>query len=146
MTSTPKISSFTNQRKDKRRYWITPPQLYADLNEEFRFDFDPCPYPRPKEYNSLVLPWGRSNFVNPPFCKADAPYGGPSAFAHKAIAERTQGNQSIFILSVPYSIGILLAAGAQVRYGGKINWLEADTREPCSRAFHQGIFILAPQE
>lgn len=131
---------------DKRRYWITPPQLYANLNAEFRFDFDPCPYPRPEGYNSLVLPWGRSNFVNPPFYKADAPYGGPSAFAHKAIAERMQGNQSVFILPVPHSVGILLAAGAQVRYGGKIHWLEADTREPCPRAWHQGIFILAPKE
>lgn len=129
---------------DKRRYWITPPQLYANLNAEFRFDFDPCPYPRPEEYNSLVLPWGQRNFVNPPFRKADAPYGGPSAFARKGIAERANGKQSVFILSVPHSVGILLAAGAQVRYGGKINWLEADTRDPCPRAWHQGIFVLAP--
>jgi len=135
----------TIQRQAKQRYWITPPQLYAALNAEFLFDFDPCPHPRPAGYNSLALPWGRSNFVNPPFCKVDAPYGGPSAFARKAIAERTHGKQSVFILPVPHSIGLLLAAGAQVRYGGKIHWLEADTREPCPRAWHQGVFILNPQ-
>ena len=38
------------------RYWLTPPEVYEALNAEFAFDFDPCPYPRPGEYNSLVFP------------------------------------------------------------------------------------------
>ncbi|GHV50328.1 hypothetical protein FACS1894216_02330 [Synergistales bacterium] len=57
------------------RYRLTPPELYAELNSEFNFDFDPCPYPRPMGYNSLVLPWGTSNYVNPPFYKKGAPDG-----------------------------------------------------------------------
>ena len=31
-----------------KHYWLTPPDLYAALDAEFQFDFDPCPYPRPK--------------------------------------------------------------------------------------------------
>ena len=61
------------------RFWLTPPDFYQTLNREFNFDFDPCPCPRPKGYNSLILPWGKSNYVNAPFNKKDAPHGGPSA-------------------------------------------------------------------
>ena len=27
------------------RYWIIPPEIYEPLNNEFHFNFDPCPYP-----------------------------------------------------------------------------------------------------
>jgi hypothetical protein len=124
------------------RYWLTPQEVYAALDAEFAFDCDPCPYPRPDEYNSLVMPWGASNYVNPPFCRKDAPFGGPSAFARKAIAEQAQGKTSVMILPVPNSIGLLLEAGAELRYGGKIRWIEADTGEPCPRAWRQVIAIL----
>ena len=128
------------------RFWITPPELYAELNAQYNFDFDPCPYPRPDDYNSLILPWGKCNYVNPPFCKKDAPFGGPSAFARKAIAERELGNTSVIILPVPNSIGILLEAGAEIRYGGKVRWLEADTGVPCSRAWYQALAVLRGRE
>ena len=127
---------------DKKRFWRIPPDFYEALNAEFQFDFDPCPCPRPEHYNSLVIPWGKSNWVNPPFCKADAPFGGPSAFARKAIQEREKGKRSVFILPVPNSIGLLLAAGASVRYAGKIRWLEADTLEAAPQAWSQALFIL----
>ena len=61
-----------------KRYWITPPELLDRLGREFHFDHDPCPYPR-GDLNSLVEPWGRRNYVNPPFCRKDAPFGGPLA-------------------------------------------------------------------
>ena len=124
------------------RYWLTPPDVYAALDEEFAFDFDPCPYPRPEAYNSLVLPWGLANYVNPPFCRKDAPFCGPSAFARKAIHERSLGKTSVMILPIPNSIGLLLEAGAEIRYGGKIRWLEADTQEPCPRAWRQAVIVL----
>ena len=124
-----------------KRYWITPPELYALLSG-YRFDFDPCPYPRPEEYNSLVIPWGRCNYVNPPFCKKDAPFGGPSKFVRKAIAEQALGNTSVFVLPVPNSIGLLLEAGAKISYGGKVRWLDAETGDPCPHARYQSIAVL----
>ena len=72
------------------KYWLTPPELLDQLEREFHFDHDPCPYPR-GDLNSLVEPWGRCNYVNPPFCRKYAPFGGPSAFARKAIAEQANG-------------------------------------------------------
>jgi hypothetical protein len=124
------------------RYWLTPPELYDKLNGEFKFDFDPCPCPRPENYNSLVVPWGDSNYVNPPFNKKDAPHGGPSAFVRKAIEERAKGNTSVLILPVPWSIGLLMEAGAEIRYGGKVRWLDVDTGKECPRRAPQIIAVL----
>lgn len=129
----------------KKRYWLTPPDYYARLNDEFHFDFDPCPCPRPPNYNSLVVPWGRSNYINPPFLHSDAPYGGPAAFARKAIAERDAGKISVLVLPVPWSIGLLMAAGAEIRYGGKVRWLEVDTKQPCGRNAPQAVAVLRPE-
>ena len=131
-------------RSQMSRYWITPPDLYARLDAEFRFDFDPCPCPRPEGYNSLVLPWGRSNYVNPPFNKKDAPHGGPAAFVQKAMAERDAGKTSVMILPIPWSIGLLMQAGAEIRYGGRVRWLEAETGELCGRNAPQVIAVLRP--
>lgn len=129
---------------EKPSYWITPPEFYARLNNEFNFDFDPCPCPRPENYNSLIVPWGKSNYVNPPFNKKDAPFGGPSAFVRKAIQEQRDGKTSVFVLPLPWNVGLLMAAGADVRYGGIVKWLDADSGEPCPRNAPQVVAILRP--
>jgi hypothetical protein len=126
----------------KKRYWITPPTFLEKLNTEFQFDHDPCPFPRPESYDSLVLPWGKRNYVNPPFNKKDAPYGGPSAFVRKGIAEQKSGKTSVFVLPLPWNLGLLMAAGAEMRYGGIVQWLDADTSEPCPRRAPQVVAIL----
>lgn len=129
---------------ESRQYWITPPELYSQLDAEFRFDFDPCPYPRPEGYNSLAESWGESNYVNPPFNKKDAPFGGPAAFVRKAIEERAAGNSSVFVLPLPWNLGLLMAAGAELRYAGKVQWLDGVTGQPCPRKAPQVIAILKP--
>lgn len=124
------------------RYWITPPDFYRPLHDEFQFDFDPCPCPRPENYNSLILPWGKRNYVNPPFNKKDAPHGGPAAFVRKAIAEQQAGNTSVLVLPLPWSLGLLMAAHAELRYGGIVQWLDATSGTPCPRRAPQAIAVL----
>jgi len=46
-------------------HWSTPKDVYDALNEEFHFDFDPCPIHSGVE--GIGASWGRSNFVNPPY-------------------------------------------------------------------------------
>jgi hypothetical protein len=43
---------------DGKHYWLTPPDLYAKLDAEFHFDFDPCPYPLPEGFDGLTCEWG----------------------------------------------------------------------------------------
>lgn len=128
----------------KPRYWLTPPEFYSRLDAEFGFDHDPCPFPRPAGFNSLMLPWGRCNYVNPPFLISDATHGGPAAFAKKALGERDRGNTSVLVLPLPWSIGLLMADGCEVRYAGRVRWLEVLSGDPCRRNAPQLLVIVKP--
>lgn len=126
-----------------KRYWLTPPELYARFNKEFHFDFDPCPYPRPKGFDALKIEWGKSNYVNPPFRKEDADPGkGMTAFVHKAIAEHKKGKQVVLILPVYAHVSLLLEAGAEVRSMGRFPFLDVETRKPSSHPHNAALFIL----
>lgn len=129
------------------RFWKTPPELYARLAAEFGpFDFDPCPCPRPDGYDSLALPWGKTNFVNPPFRRHDGVNGqGPTAFVHKAIAEQKKGNSTVLTIPVQSYVNLLLEAGAECRSLGRVKWLEADTNEPMKGPSPICCFILRPK-
>jgi hypothetical protein len=73
------------------RYWLTPPEVYLALDEEFHFTFDPCPYPRPAGFDGLTIDWGEVNYVNPPFSKSDAagmPREGPRLRARGSSSSR----------------------------------------------------------
>jgi hypothetical protein len=124
------------------RFWLTPPDLYQTLNNEFHFDFDPCPCPRPDGYNGLIIPWGSSNYVNPPFRKKDSPDGGPTAFVRKAIEEQANGKTSVLVLPVQSYVNLLLEAGAELRSLGRVRWLEADSKEPTKQPSPICCFIL----
>jgi hypothetical protein len=124
-------------------WWLTPPALYESLDEEFAFDFDPCPYPRPDDFNGLAVPWGRSNYVNPPFRKSDSAFGGgPTAFVRKAIDEQRKGNLSVIVLNTMSFINLLLEAGAECRPLGRMRWLDTETGKPWSHPANTTAFIL----
>jgi len=53
---------------DGKHYWLTPPDLYAKLDAEFHFDFDPCPYPLPDGFDGLTCEWGQSSYSNSRRC------------------------------------------------------------------------------
>ena len=78
--------------EDKKLYWATPACLMSELQDRFKFDYDPCPNPRPEGFDGLEVDWGKCNWVNPPFT------GGVMKWARKAIAERDKGNTSVLIL------------------------------------------------
>lgn len=53
--------------------WATPRALYAALDAEFGFDFDPCPLVCPVEFDGLAESWrGRRVYCNPPYGNAIA--------------------------------------------------------------------------
>jgi phage N-6-adenine-methyltransferase len=70
-------------------HWLTPPDLYKQLDDEFHFYFDPFPYPRADGWDALTMEWGEMNYVNGPFASSDGP--GLTAVVRKAIEEQPQG-------------------------------------------------------
>jgi hypothetical protein len=122
----------TSSRKDQRHYWLVPPEFINNLNHEFRFDFDPCPFPRPDGFDGLEVEWGNCNWVNPPFTGMAKVPGkrkiGPMAWARKALAEKEKGKTSVLIFPI-YQVRVisfLEDKGAEVRYAGKIRWLSVE--------------------
>ena len=107
------------------RYWLTPPELYQELDQEFHFDFDPCQYPR--TVDGLKIEWGKMNYVNPPFRSKD---GSPTAFVRKAIQEQKKGKSTFLTLPCQSYVNLLLESGAILRSLGRIKWLEVTTKEP----------------
>lgn len=130
---------------NKPRFWLTPPKIYEKLNAEFNFDFDPCPFPCPDGYNSLIIPWGKMNYCNPPFRKTDGNTHGPTAFVRKAITEKANGNSTVLLIPAQSYINLLLEAGAELRSAGRTRFLEVNTKEPLKTPSPTIIAILRGQ-
>jgi hypothetical protein len=114
--------------QDKKHYWLTPHDLYAQLNAEFSFTFDPCPYPKPEGFDGLTIDWGKSNWVNPPFGSIihQGKKKGPTAWARKSIEESKKGKDVVMVYPIDKWILMLLAAGAEVRNLGNVKWLATE--------------------
>lgn len=123
------------------RFWLIPKEIYGPLNKEFKFDFDPCPYPFKRD--GIEIDWGKSNWVNPPFRIKDAINGhGPTAFVRKAIEEYKKGKTSVLILPVQSYVNLLLEAGAELRPIGRVKWIDAITGKPYPTPSNNALFIL----
>ena len=132
---------------DGKHYWLTPPDLYASLNAEFGFTFDPCPYPLPEGFDGLTCEWGSSNYCNIPFGSIihDGKKKGPTAWVRKAIAEHQKGKRVVLVYPVDKWLLMLLAAGAQVRNLGDVRWHAIeDGSQGKGTGRHIACFVLAP--
>ena len=81
--------------------YATPPEFYEELDKEFNFDFDPCPYNEDTitpETDGLLKNWRKFNFVNPPYSQKLK-----EQFILKAIEEQKKGNTSVFLIPVSTS-------------------------------------------
>ena len=99
--------------------WQTPDWLYNQLDDEFKFDFDPCPYQA--NFDGLSIEWGNSNFVNPPYSRTIKP-----KFIQKAYDESLKGRLSVLL--IPSATGTkqfheLILPNAEVRFlKGRVNF------------------------
>ena len=88
-----------NRNQNHSDDWMTPPYFYNELNAEFDFDFDPCPFQHDVTlWDGLLVDWGQRNFVNPPYSK-----DLKAAFVKKAIEESRKGKLCVMLLPVSTS-------------------------------------------
>lgn len=138
---------------DGKHYWLTPPDLYARLDAEFHFDFDPCPHPLPPGFDGLTCEWGKSNYVNPPFGSIihkgpndkSPRKKGPTAWIRKSIAEHQKGKTVVLVYPVDKWVLMIDAAmGGKMRNLGDVRWLATEDRTAGKgTGRHIAAFILA---
>ena len=124
--------SFHKGNKDTNHYWLTPPNIYNQLNQEFNFDFDPCPYPLPNGFCGLEADWGKSNYVNPPFGSIiiNGKKHGPTAWARKAIEENKKGKTVVMMYPIDKWVHYMINAGVEMRSFGDIKWHSTEDNLP----------------
>lgn len=134
---------------DGKHYWLTPPDLFAKLNSEFSFDFDPCPYPLPDGFDGLTCEWGLSNYVNPPFGSIihEGKKKGPTAWVRKAIIEHAKGKRVVLVYPVDKWVLMLMASilgdHAKVRNLGDVRWMATeDGSQGKGTGRHIACFVL----
>ena len=84
--------------------WETPKELYDKLNDEFAFDFDPCPINFGEitpETDGLLIEWGERNFINPPYSRKLK-----EAFVKRAIEYSKKGKVCVMLLPVSTSTAL----------------------------------------
>lgn len=87
-----------NKSAIKNDSWATPAYLYDELNKEFDFNFDPCPFFEGEitsENDGLLKNWGSKNYINPPYS-----IKLKTAFILKAVEESKRGKLCVMLLPV----------------------------------------------
>lgn len=111
--------------------WATPKDFYDKLNDEFNFDFDPCPLYEGEitpDRDGLLIEWGKSNYVNPPYSRKLK-----EAFVIKAINESKKGKLCVMLLPVSTSTKLfhehILPNASDIRFvKGRIKFLGVNTK------------------
>ena len=79
--------------KSKSNKWQTPPDIYDLLNQEFKFNYDPCPIDwKAEDGCGLLKNWGSSTFCNPP-------YSDVKAWIKKAYDENQNGKLVVMLIN-----------------------------------------------
>jgi site-specific DNA-methyltransferase (adenine-specific) len=75
----------------------TPTEFYNKLNQEFNFDFDPCPLNPKYETDGLKIDWGKRVYVNPPYGKEI------TKWLNKALEELNKHSEIVVFLLPSYT-------------------------------------------
>jgi len=113
-----------NRNLDHKDDWKTPPELYGKLNDEFNFDFDPCPLH--SDFDGLNIEWGNRNFINPPYSRKLK-----EEFIRKSYDESLKGKLCVMLLPVSTSTKIfheIIYPHAEIRFiKGRVKFIGVNT-------------------
>lgn len=113
-----------NRNLDHKDDWATPESLYNALDEEFNFDFDPCPLN--PDFDGLDIEWGERNYINPPYSRKLK-----EAFIKKAYQESLKNKLCVMLLPVSTSTKIfheVIYPNAEIRFlKGRVKFAGVNT-------------------
>ena len=118
-----------NKNLNHRDDWATPPYFYNKLNEEFNFNFDPCPYQHNvNDWDGLDIEWKERNYINPPYSRKLK-----EAFVKKSIEESNKGKLCVMLLPVSTSTRLfhdfILPNKTEIRFiDGRIKFCGVNTK------------------
>ena len=138
----------TGNSKDGKHYWLTPPALYRELDAQYHFNFDPCPFPKPENFDGLTCEWGESNYVNPPFGSVmhQGRKKGMTAWIRKAIAENQKGKRVVVVFPMDKWVLMAMAAGATIKNLGDVKWCSTEDGTPGrGTGRHIACFVFEPK-
>ena len=111
--------------------WETPLEIYAALDKEFHFDFDPCPLNTGEitpDKDGLLIEWGERNYVNPPYSRKLK-----EAFVRRGVEMAKRGKLSVFLLPVSTSTtlfhDVIKPNAAEIRFlRGRVKFQGINTK------------------
>ena len=120
-----------NRNLDHSNNWATPKDFYDKLDQEFNFDFDPCPLNLgmiTNENDGLLINWRNRNYINPPYSRELK-----EKFVIKAIEESKKGKLCVMLLPVSTSTKLfhdhILPNAKEIRFiKGRIKFLGTNTK------------------
>jgi hypothetical protein len=143
--------------KDGRHYWLSPDWLLEwaawQLGVPREQVFDPCPYPRPLDFNGLVAEWGYANYLNPLFVPhyevmdetvKKVKKVAITAWVRKALIERGKGKSTLIVYPIDGWLHLLLKDHAEIISVGNVYWraIEDESVSQCSRPIM--AFLIQP--
>ena len=133
---------------DGKHYWLTPHDLLKKMQDEFDFNFDACPFPKPDDFDGLTCEWGQRTYCNPPFGSIihEGKKKGPTAWMRKAIEESKKGKTVVVVYPIDKWILMMIEAGAKISNLGDVKWLATeDGSAGKGTGRHIAQFVLNPQ-
>lgn len=131
-----------NRNQKHSDNWSTPEYLYNELNNEFKFNFDPCPI-NPKK-DGLKISWGTRNFINPPYSRKLK-----TAFVIKAIKESKRGKLCVLLLPVSTSTKLfhdhIKPNAKEIRFiRGRVKFIGINTksRHATDNGMHDSMIVI----
>lgn len=108
--------------------YATPKKFYDKINNEFNFNYDPCPYK--SDFDGLHENWNGNIYVNPP-------YSGIEPFIKKGIEEIQKGNAKKCVYLIPirsdtkYWSDLIMNYACEIRFvKGRLNFNESKSPAP----------------
>ena len=113
--------------KSKSDKWQTPKDFYDKLNDEFHFNFDPCPIDwETTDLDGLLMEWDTVTFVNPPYSKV-------AKWIEKAHQEWKKGKTIVMLINgVTDTIAFhkYIYGQAELRFvKGRIRFIKPDSTD-----------------